>query len=167
MVVCGERKEKRERKGERDGVVQRETRTLPPRPVVLHSYLCLSLSRVPLFRLLPSASCIFRFLPRIVSVMIHWILLTFFTRQPQKACTPMRYTPSYMGQDTENGVQSLSHFRILPSSKELNFLPVSSLARLSSLRSTFTFCANVSMFRTNPERFDKRFDERSKTRYQR
>lgn len=82
------RREKGEgRERERDGVVQRETRTLPPRPVVLRPIFALSLSRrksPSLFRLLPSPPCIFRSLPRIVSTMIHWIPLTFFTTATPK-----------------------------------------------------------------------------------
>lgn len=84
-----EKGEGRERERERDGVVQRETRTLPPRPVVLRPIFALSLSRrksLSLFRLLPSPlpPCIFRSLPRIVSTMIHWIPLTFFATATPK-----------------------------------------------------------------------------------
>lgn len=66
--------------------MQHETRTLPPRPVVLRPIFAspsLSLSS-PRFCLLSSPSCIFRLFSRIVSAMIHWILLTFFTRQAPK-----------------------------------------------------------------------------------
>lgn len=57
MVGCGERKGGGEEgKRERDGVVQRETRTLPPLPCRPSSYLP---SRVSLFYLLPSPSLVF------------------------------------------------------------------------------------------------------------
>lgn len=85
MVVAA-----RERGGgrERDGVVQRDT--VPFRAHGLSSF---ALSSLLSLALSPSAlrpSYIFRFLPYIVSTMIHWIPLTFFTRQPQKACTHTR-----------------------------------------------------------------------------
>lgn len=47
-------------------------------------FLSLTRKSLSLFRPLPSPLCIFRSLPRIVSTMIHWIPLTFFTTATPK-----------------------------------------------------------------------------------
>lgn len=66
------------------------TRTLPPWSVVLCPIFVFLYLASSSFAFCSSPSYIFRFLPCIVSARIHWVPLTFFTRQPQKACTHTR-----------------------------------------------------------------------------
>lgn len=79
-----EKGEGRERKG-----WSRATRDAYPfatacRPSPYLRPFSLTRKSLSLFRLLPSPPCIFRSLPRIVSTMIHWIPLTFFTTATPK-----------------------------------------------------------------------------------
>lgn len=147
MVAARERGRERERERERDGVVQRETRTLPPRPVVLRPIFALSLSRrksLSLFRLLPSPPCIFRSLPRIVSTMIHWIPLTFFTTATPKGMHTYAVHTVIHGTRYTGSSGVFRTFEFFPRVKSSIFSLFLPLARLPTRRSTFTFCTGVS-----------------------
>lgn len=111
-------KERRER-------ARRETRTLPQ---------CLSpyLRYVPPFlyrRLLPSLpSCTFRFLPCIVSAMIHWIPRRSRANLERRKYTYKDDTSSRCTRPRRYRAECFADFRILPSSKELNLLGVPSVS---------------------------------------
>lgn len=135
MVAAARERGKRERKG-----WSRATGHVPFRhglsSFALSSLLSLSLSLASRsFAFCSSPPYIFRFLPCIVSTMIHWIPRNVFHEAtPKGVHTYAQDTHCHTHCHTRDKVQriewSLSHFRILPSSKELNFLPASPLACL-------------------------------------
>lgn len=135
----------------------RNTRHVPFRhdlsPFALSSLLSFSFARA----LSPSAFTLSYFSPPLLYCYRDDTLDSlnvFHEATPKGARTHIREYDTQTGQNSHGDAQwNLSHFRILPLSEELNFLSASALTRHFSLRSsTFTFRANVSAFRTDPER---------------